>query len=618
MNKNQGFDLQNFLKQLTTAPGIYRMIDSDDHVLYVGKAANLKKRVGSYFNKPQVSTKTQSLVSQIARIEVSVTHSETEALLLESNLIKSLRPKYNVLMRDDKSYPYLVLSTNHPYPRLYSIRLKKRPEKGIFFGPFPSATALRETINLIQKIFKIRNCTDPFFNSRQRPCLQYQIKRCSAPCTKYISKDDYQYSVQHAMSFLQGKCNQIIDDLAEKMDEAANRLAFEEAAQYRDKIKSLRLIQEQQSITRMAGDADVIVIEARPGFACVECVTVRDGQIIESQHFFPSIPMENFEELHLENALWEKVFSVFIAYYYIDNPKRIPKQIVTNHPIADKTIIENLLSEISQVRCTIQTQVRGIKKRWIDFAMNNLHRAIEEYTASGALLQKRYAALQQFLQRHDPIHKMICFDISHTQGDATIASCVCFDKNGPNKQEYRYFNIQNIKKSDDYAAMRQAITRYFKQLIQNNKPLPDITIIDGGKGQVHIAEDVLKELNLQHLMLIGIAKGPTRKAGLEHLIISGQHFEQTLPSDSPALHLLQHIRDESHRFAITAHRKKREKSSLRSTLESIDGIGNKRRQALLRRFGGIQELAKAPIEEIAKTEGISQKLAELIYQHFHG
>lgn len=611
------FNIPDFLSKLTTKPGVYRMLDASGKVLYVGKASNLKKRVGSYFNKPQSNTKTRSLVSQIVSINITVTRSETEALLLESSLIKSLRPKYNVLMRDDKSYPYLSLSKHARYPRLSAIRCKKKPEMGTFFGPYPSTTALRETLNVIQKVFKIRNCTDSFFNARLRPCLQYQIKRCSAPCTAYISPEDYQHAVDQAVAFLEGKSQQILEELALQMDEAVARLAFEEAATYRDQIKSLRLIQEQQAVFRTEGDADVIVIEAHPGFACIQYVMVRDGQVLESTRFFPSVPKLHFEASDHQDLLWQQVFTAFLGFHYMDNPRLIPGLILTNHALEDKSMLESMLTTWRGRSCSIQTHPRGVKARWVDFAINNLKLSVSEYQSSANMIASRFDALQQWINLKKPIQSMLCFDISHTQGDSTVASCVAFDAHGPRKRDYRRYNIHGITPGDDYAAMEQAITRHFKRLLESNR-LPDLLIVDGGKGQVAVAKRVFSALNITSVVLLGIAKGPDRKAGLERLILADDGTERILPSDSPALHLLQHIRDESHRFAITAHRKKRQQSSLGSSLESIEGIGPKRRQALLRRFGGIQEIAKAPLEELTKVSGMSVELATRIYQHFHG
>ena len=608
-------DLTLFLTNLTTAPGVYRMIDANGTVLYVGKAGNLKKRVSSYFKKQNSGAKTRSLVSQIVSVEVSVTRSETEALLLESSLIKSLRPKYNVLLRDDKSYPYIHVSAN-PFPRMELYRSKKKPQKGEFYGPYPSVAAVRETLATIQKVFKIRNCSDSFFSTRSRPCLQYQIKRCTAPCTDYISAQDYQLSVKDATRFLQGKSIQILDDLAKRMEEAVARLAFEEAASLRDQIKNLRLIQEQQAVVQLRGDADIIVIDAQPGFACIQCVTVREGRVLASQSFFPTLPKQSFTDN--EHSLWQEVFEAFIAFYYVDIPERIPALIITQEKINDQANFEAMLSELRGKTCKIQHQPRGAKARWLDFALNNLGQSVAEHKTSNATIAKRYQALATFLQREEPINRMECFDISHTQGESTVASCVVFGADGPHRNEYRRFNINNITPGDDYAAMEQAISRRFKRLLKEQSILPDVLIIDGGKGQVGVAKRVLAELGIEEdLTLLGIAKGPDRKAGWERLILVAENKEITLPADSLALHLLQHIRDEAHRFAITSHRKKRQHAGLDSSLEGIEGIGPKKRQALLRRFGGLRELAKASIEELEKVNGISSELAERIYQFFH-
>lgn len=606
-------DLTTFLANLTTEPGVYRMLDKEKKVLYVGKAANLKKRVSSYFNKKNTAIKTLSLMNQVAAIEVSITRSETEALLLESSLIKSLRPKYNVLLRDDKSYPYIHVSSQHTFPRMEIKRFKKKPETKDYFGPYPSATAVKETLNFIQKVFKIRNCSDAYFNARSRPCLQYQIKRCSAPCTGFISEIDYQQSVSDATSFLQGKSQVILAELEARMEQAATKLEFEKAALVRDQIKNLRLVQEQQGMVQLRGDADVIVLNAYPGFACIQCVTVREGHVLTNQSFFPEVPTQGLED---KQKLWQSVFSAFISHFYIENPQRIPPLILTDATVDDHKALENMLSELRGKACKIQVNPRGIKARWLDFALNNLQIAIAAHSTSAALMKKRYDALQNLLELDNPIHKMTCFDISHTMGESTVASCVVFDETGPCRNEYRRFNISGITPGDDYAAMEQAISRRFKRLMEKNT-LPDVLVIDGGKGQVSVASRVLKSLGVENVKLIGVAKGPSRKVGWEQLIMADDAREITLPPDSEALHLLQQIRDEAHRFAITSHRKKRQKVGMDSTLESIEGVGAKRRQALLRRFGGLRELAKAPTEEIAKVPGISLSLAERIYHHFH-
>lgn len=614
--QNSSFDLTTFLANLTHEPGVYRMLNQVGEVLYVGKAGQLKKRVNSYFNKQNIGAKTRSLVSQIAAIEVTITRTETEALLLESNLIKSLQPKYNVLMRDDKSYPYIHVSSSHPYPRLEIYRSKKKPQSGNYFGPYPSATAVRETLNTIQKVFKIRNCRDSYFSGRSRPCLQYQIKRCSAPCTAYIKPNDYQQTIKDAIRFLQGKSQLILEDLGHRMEEAVGRLAFEEAATLRDQIKSLRLVQEQQGMVQLRGDADVIAIDVKPGFACIHCVTIRDGQVIASQTFFPTMPAKTLSFVPEEDDLYQQVLEAFIAFYYVSEPTRIPALVILDRSGPNLISITELLSNLSGKTCRIVSKPRGNKARWLDLAINNLRLAVSDHVASTATMKNRYQALMQLLQRQEPIKRMECFDISHTQGQATIASCVVFDPDGPKKSDYRRFNITDITPGDDYAAMEQAIGRRFKRL-QEEQRLPDILIIDGGKGQVNVAKRVLETMNIKTVDILGIAKGPDRKAGWERLILVAQNREITLASDSPALHLLQQIRDEAHRFAITAHRQKRQKAGLESTLEKIEGVGPKRRQALLRRFGGLRDLAKAPLEEIAKVHGINAQLAQRIFQHFH-
>lgn len=615
-NSDVSNELTQFLTKLPSDPGIYRMLDDQGGVLYVGKASNLKKRVTSYFTKQNTGAKTRSLVSQIKSISISVTRSETEALLLESNLIKSLRPKYNILLRDDKSYPYIHVSSHPKFPRIEIYRAKKKPLSDNYFGPYPSTTAVRETILTIQKVFKIRNCRDSYFNARSRPCLQYQIKRCTAPCVDYISAEDYRKSIQDALLFLQGKCNIILKELSEKMDAAVSCLNFEEAAIIRDQIKNLRLVQEQQGMMQLSGDADAIAIEARPGFACIQCVTIREGQVLSSHQFFPSMPQLGFDEEQSSDDLWQQTFDAFIGFYYLDSPERIPALIITNNKLKDHKALEEALSQKRGKSCKLQISPRGTKARWMDFAVNNLRVSLAEFTTKHTTTRARYQELEQALSLNKSIERMECFDISHTQGEATVASCVVFDAQGPCNKEYRRFNIEGITPGDDYAAMEQAITRRFKRLLEAQS-LPDILLIDGGKGQVGVAKRVLTSLNISQVLILGVAKGPARKAGWEKLILVNEAREFTLPEDSKALHLIQHIRDEAHRFAITAHRNKRNKVRFESTLESIEGVGAKRRQALLHRFGGLRELAKAPLEEIAKVQGISLSLAQRIFQHFH-
>jgi len=598
-----------FLEHLTTEPGVYRMRDNNGCVLYVGKASNLKKRVSSYFNKNHQGTKTHHLIHQIESIDVSITRSEKEALLLESSLIKTLRPKYNVLMRDDKSYPYLRLTLKHDFPSLMMVRCKAKPESKEYFGPYPNVVAVKETLNLIQKIFNIRNCSDSYLNARSRPCLQYQLKRCSAPCTALISKESYHQAVSDAIDFLQGKSQKIILAFESRMRDAAGVLAFEEAGRLCELIKQLRLVQDQQSVVFQQGDLDVIAIDAQLDFACIQWVSIRKGQILDRQTFFPKVPKIDGEI----DELWQQVFEAFIFHHYRDYPERIPPCILTNRPLVQHSTLEAVLSEWRTSRCHIQSRVRGIKARWLDFAKNNLDVVMNSHHVSSLCMEKRYEALRDFLNIDAHIYSIVCFDISHTQGQETVASCVAFDDKGPNKKAYRRFNITGITPGDDYAAMEQALIRYFVK----GSPLPQVIVIDGGRGQVAVAKNVLEGLNIQGIKLLGIAKGPSRKAGVERLILADDLQDAVLSYDSPARLVLQHIRDEAHRFAITLHRKRREKNSASSSLNSIPGIGPKRRYALLQRFGGIQALAKASVEEITKVQGISESLAVEIYQHFH-
>jgi len=604
---------QLLLKNLPNKPGIYRMLDINNTVLYVGKALNLKKRVGSYFSNQDKSPKTKKLVEQIHSVEVTVTNTETEALLLECNLIKALRPKYNVLMRDDKSYPYIEITSNHDFPSIQVKRSKKRPNSDKnFFGPYPNVFAVRESMNLISKVFKIRTCTDSYFNARSRPCLQYQIGRCSAPCTDYISKEDYSRDIRDVRRFLQGESKAILQELIERMQIASDRLAFEEAAVIRDQIKKLRVLQEQQSIIRATGNADVIVMQANFNFACIVLVRVRGGEILDCEHFFPSMPDEDLG-INTEEELNQEIFNSFIAFYYLETPDRIPKEIMTDSKILDKKLLEALFLESMSTNCQIKIAERGKALDYIMFARNNLNLILTKYDKTKLSMSEKLQNFAKFLSV-PCIKRMECFDISHTQGNSTIASCVVFDENGPSNKDYRRFNITNITKGDDYAALYNALSRRFSS---EKMPLPNVLLIDGGKGQVNVAKRVMQELNLTEITILGVAKGRMRKAGMERLIIASTNAEQTLPEDSIVLHLIQHIRDEAHRFAITAHRKKRQKESLSSSLENIEGVGAKRRQALLRHFGGLREITNASISEISKVNGISLNLATKIHKYFN-
>ncbi len=599
------FDAKGFIKDLTTLPGVYRMLDTGGEVLYVGKARNLKKRVSSYFTRTGASAKTQSLMANVHAIEVTITHTENEALLLENNLIKELKPRYNVLLRDDKSYPYIYLSSDQEFPRI-SIHRGAKHGSGRYFGPYPSAGAVHETLNLLQKVFKIRQCEDSFFRNRSRPCLQYQIKRCTAPCVGLIDANAYKNDVRHAVMFLQGKNPQVIDELVERMDQASQQLAFEDAAHYRDQIASLRRIQEKQYISGDKGDIDVIACVVMNGVGCVEVFYIRNGRNLGNKTFFPR---------HPHDADAATILSAFLPQYYLG--REVPKEIVINHVITDNRLVQEVLSETAGHRVQINSRTRGERSRWLSMAVTNAEQNIQRHLASRTNMTQRLVALQEVLQLDNLPQRLECFDISHTSGASTVAACVVFDTEGPVKSDYRRFNIEGITSGDDYAAMKQALSRRYTRLKEGEGRLPDILFIDGGKGQVRQAEDVLEELQVSDVIIIGIAKGEGRKPGREKLYLSQSQRTTSLPADSIALHLIQHIRDEAHRFAITGHRMRRARNNNTSKLEGIRGIGPSRRRRLLKQFGGLQGIARAGIEDLANVEGISLQLARQIYDTFH-
>ncbi|PWV58926.1 excinuclease ABC subunit UvrC [Plasticicumulans acidivorans] len=599
------FDHADFLRRLTTLPGVYRMYAADGELLYVGKAINLRRRVSSYFRQNHDSAKTRSLVAQIAAIEVTVTQSEAEALLLEHSLIKEHQPRYNVLLRDDKSYPFILL-TQHPYPRLQMHRGAKR-EAGRYFGPYPSAVAVRETLALLQRVFRLRTCEDSFFAHRSRPCLQYQIKRCSGPCTQMISTADYAADVADVVAFLEGRSNELVNVLGARMEHAASALRFEAAALLRDRIALLRRVQERQYVAGIEGaDLDVVAVHVEGGAACVQVFFFRDGRSLGNKAFYPRIPAD-------ESA--EAVLGAFLAQYYLAHSP--PREILLSHQPEDLAALAQVLGEHAGHKVTLSARVRAERARWLEMARRNAAMALTAELASRAGLRRRFEALQDALGLDDDIERMECFDISHTQGEATVASCVVFDGGGPRKSDYRRYNIEGITAGDDFAAMHQALTRRYTRLRDEDAALPDVLFIDGGKGQLAQAEAVLAELGVDGVQLVGIAKGPDRKPGLEVLHLSGMERTLTLPPDSPALHLVQQIRDEAHRFAITGHRQRRDKARRTSVLEDIPGVGARRRQALLRRFGGLQQLVRAGVEDIAGVDGISKTLAQRIYDALH-
>ena len=599
------FDAQDYLKNLTPRPGVYRMLDGEGVVLYVGKARNLRKRVASYFRRSGLGSKTRALVAQIAAIEVTVTHTEGEALLLENNLIKTLRPRYNVLLRDDKSYPYIYLSTEQQYPRLAFHRGAKRG-KGSYFGPYPGAGAVRESLHLLQKLFRVRQCEDSFFSHRSRPCLQYQIKRCTAPCVGYISPDDYAEDVRNTVLFLEGGDRAVIDGLVARMEKASAALEYEKAAGIRDQIATLRRVQERQYVSNERGDLDILASATNGGNACVQVFFIRKGRNLGNTVFYPRVPGDSGNE---------EILSAFITQYYLG--RSIPTELLLSHKPEDKDLIQAVLSEQAGHRVKLTTGVRNERARWLKLAINNAEQALAAFMNTRKGYLGRLHELKQTLALDELPERMECFDISHTQGESTVASCVVFGREGPIKSDYRRFNIKDIQPGDDYAAMEQALYRRYTRLVKGEGKLPDLLFIDGGKGQIGAAHRVLEELQVTDVLIIGIAKGPERKPGLETLHVPGLARPVSLAPDSPALHLIQQIRDEAHRFAITGHRQRRARSRKTSPLEQIDGIGPKRRQLLLKQLGGLREVARAGVDDLQAVKGINRTLAQQIYDAFH-
>jgi excinuclease ABC subunit C len=601
------FDSKRFLQTATRKPGVYQMFDADGRILYVGKAKNLRNRLSSYFRASGLTSKTMALVERIASIEVTVTRSETEALVLEQSLIKSQRPPYNVMLKDDKGYPYIFLSSKDTFPRIALHRGAKR-KQGQYFGPFPNASSVRDSLNFLQKTFHIRSCEDSVFRNRSRPCLQYQIQRCTAPCVNFIGEEDYRADVRHAEMFLSGKSDNIIRELADEMEQASSELAFEKAARLRDQIVALRRLQADQVAESAGGDVDVLGVASQGGVCCVHILFIRQGRILGSRSYFPE------ERLGLSSA---ELLSAFIPQFYLGNQREIPRQILICEPIEDVELIQQTLTEQSGREVVIAHRLRGNRATWVAMAQQAAEQNLQSRTAAQQKLYSRFEALQEALRLGELPERLECFDISHSSGEATVASCVVFDTGGPVKSDYRRFNIENIQPGDDYAAMAQALKRRYTRLSSGEGKFPNILLIDGGKGQVRQAVDALNELGVVGVQIIGVAKGTTRKAGFETLYLVSAERELVLSADSPALHLIQQVRDEAHRFAITGHRQRRDKKRRESPLEGIAGVGPARRRALLRHFGGLQEIRRASVDEIAGVEGVSRKLAQDIYADLH-
>ncbi|MDD2761517.1 MAG: excinuclease ABC subunit UvrC [Methylomonas sp.] len=599
------FDIKAFLKTLTQRPGIYKMLNDKGEIIYIGKAKNLKNRVSSYFRSQSTSPKQQAMVSKVVSIEVTVTHTEGEALLLESQLIKRQKPRYNISLRDDKSYPYVLISIHHDFPQLsYHRGAKKR--KGKYFGPYPSASAVKETLKLLQKIFPVRQCEDSYYNARSRPCLQHQIERCTAPCVGLISKEDYQIDVDSTMMFLEGNGGQLIEQLVNKMESAAKRLEFEQAAAYRDQIQRLRSVLEKHCIEGEKGDVDIIACASKADLACVQVFFIRNGQNLGNRQFFPKIADDHDPAAILQ---------AFISQYYLD--KTLPQELIVSHPPIELPLLSEVLSDQAKHHVAISHNVRGERLKWLQMAMTNADNALNARLADKQNLYARFLSLQQEFACNEVPKRLECFDISHTQGQQTVASCVVFDREGPVKSDYRRFNIEGVTGGDDYAAIHQAVLRRFTRQKQGEHPAPDILLIDGGKGQVAAAQKALAELEINNVMIVGVSKGPDRKAGMEKIILPDRDQALDVSPGASALLLIQHIRDEAHRFAITGHRQRRGKAKKQSVLEDIAGLGPKRRQALLKQFGGLQGVSSAGVDALAGIEGISKQLAQRIYDTFH-
>ncbi len=603
-SNNNDFDSDCFLKTVPHKPGVYRMIDASEEILYVGKAKDLKSRVSSYFRGTIVNSRTWSMVKQICDVQITLTATEAEALLLESNLIKKHHPRYNVLLRDDKSYPYIHISTDKAFPRVAFYR-GGRKHKGDYFGPYPSAGAVRESLNLLQKLFKVRQCEDSYFSNRSRPCLQYQIERCTAPCTGEITQPDYQKNVSQTIKFLKGKSQQVIDELVTSMDAHSVKLEFEQAADVRDQIERLRQVSQQQSISGGQGDVDVIAIQYASKTASVQVHSIRNGNHLGNKNFFPKVPdIEETEASILES---------FMAQYYLK--RQIPGEILLTHKPENADVLAEMLSIKAERKVSFTYKVRGDRAKWLEMAVRNAQHALNIHIASKEGIEKRLYALQEELDLGYIPTRIECFDISHTQGEATVASCVVFGTEGAIKAEYRRFNITDIQPGDDYAAMRQVLRRRFKRIVETDAKLPDILLIDGGKGQVTQAVTILQELQISSVDIIGVVKGEGRRAECDNLIVENRRV--VLSPHSSAMHLVQQVRDEAHRFAITGHRQRRQKARTSSVLEEIAGLGPKRRQSILKQFGGLRAVSRASVDELAKVHGISQQLAEKVYEQFN-
>jgi excinuclease ABC subunit C len=606
VSQDTPFEIKPFLRSLTHRPGVYRMLDAKHKVLYVGKARDLRKRVSSYFQRSHLSPKTAAMMEQVARVEVTVVNTEAEALVLEYNLIKQHKPRFNVLLRDDKSYPYIYASTDHPFPRLKFHR-GARKGRGRYFGPYPSTRAVRQTLNELQKLFMIRNCEDSFFSNRTRPCLQYQIRRCTAPCVGMVDEDRYRQDFEAAMQFLEGRNETVVNTFVARMEEASRARDYEQAARYRDQIARLKAIEAQQLVKRGdRKDLDVLGFASNGAIHCVTVMFIRNGSVIGSRDHFPRLPGET-DESRLMNG--------FVTQYYLG--RDAPAEIILDVDIEDGELLQTELSGRSGRKVAIRSRVRGDRARWLEMARTNAEQGLNLKVASNATIRRQFSSLGEALGLDEEPQRIECFDVSHTSGEATVASCVVFNTAGPLKSDYRRFNLVPESAGDDYAALGEALRRRYERVSKGEVPTPDVLLVDGGKGQLTEAMTVLENLGLDWLTVVAVAKGRARRPGAERLFRPGSDTAQQLPPDSPALLLIQQIRDEAHRFAITGHRQRRARARRESPLEQIPGLGPKKRRELLRQFGGLQGVVNAIIDDLLKVRGIGRALAETIYNGLH-
>ena len=600
----ESFDSKAFLSQLTSSPGVYRMYGAEGGLLYVGKAKNLKKRVSSYFLRASGDPRIETMVEQIRRIEVTLTHTEDEALILEATLIKEQNPRYNIWLRDDRSYPYLRFS-DHAFPRISFYR-GARSGNNRYFGPFPSSAAVRETLLTLQKLFHLRPCSDDFFKNRTRACLLHQIGRCSAPCVGKTSREDYADDVRKAQRLLEGRADELASELGTQMDAAAEALEYEKAALLRDQIAALKRVQESRAITGGARALDAVVVAPHASSSCVTVMSIRDGLNLGHHSYFPKHPVD---------VAPAELLSAFLAQFYLE--RDIPPDILVNDLPQDADWLAQSFTTRAERKVEISRPMRGPRLRLLEMAVQTAAQALSTRLVEAASMDARLLELQQALELERPPQRLECFDISHTRGEKAVASCVVFNGEGPYKQGYRKFNIDGIEPGDDYAAIKQAVGRRYARIKAGEVQAPDVLFIDGGLGQVNAALEALEEIEFTSVRVVGIAKGPTRRPGLEELILPEREQGLRLPADSPALHLIQRIRDEAHRFAITGHRGRRDKARLTSGLESIEGLGPARRRALLKALGGLPQIKRAGVDDLARVEGVSRTLAERIYAHFH-